>query len=152
LILIDVGNNRAAVRELIKALRRRPGRPEPYFHLASILRGHGHRLWAARLARAGLALGTPDPNALFVDREACTWGLLRELSIAAYATPFHAEGGEANERLAIGFDTPPDLAAMALQNAIYYVRPLSSLEHIALQPTLPDGYAPCNPSILRNDD
>src|SRR4029079_18520780 len=125
---------------------------ESYFHLASLLRGRKHPLWAARFARAGLALGIPKDRSLFVDRDICRWGLLRELSIAGFGTPYHQEALEANERLALSEGTPPALSEIAAQNAVYYAEPLAASSHVQICPTLPPNFSPCNPSIVRTDD
>jgi glycosyltransferase involved in cell wall biosynthesis len=152
LVFLDAGDDRAAFRAFATALRRDPRRPEPYFHLATLLRARKHTSWATNLARAGLSMGMPMDRALFIDRDIVNWGFARELSIAAFTTPHYNEGLDANERLALGAGAPPDLSWLASQNALFYLEPLPTTEHIAIRPSLPPPYRPCNPSILRTDD
>lgn len=152
LLFVDAGDQRAAFRAFAAALRRDPRRPEPYFHLASLLRARRHMRWATSLARAGVSIGMPADRSLFIDRDIVNWGLARELSIAAFTTPHHDEGLDANERLALGRGAPPDLSWLASQNALFYLEPLASSGHVAIRPSLPAPFLPCNPSILRTDD
>lgn len=152
LILLEGGERRAAFRALAQALRRDPSRPEPYFHLAALLRKQQHFRWATRLALAGQALGIPQDRSLFVDREICEWGFLRELSISAYFTEHREIGRAANEQLALRRGSPASLADQALGTSVLYARPLRDAVHHSLRPVLPPTFAPCNPSIVRTDD
>ena len=115
LMLEAAGDDRASRRAFAQALRRDPGRPEPYFHLACLARSAGHNLWAARFAYAGLSLGIPADRSLFLDGQICHWGLLRELSIAGFYTGARAESAEANERMLLGLGAPPAITAQALR-------------------------------------
>jgi tetratricopeptide (TPR) repeat protein len=152
LMLEEAGDDRASRRAFATALRRDPQRPEPYFHLACLARSAGHNLWAARLALAGLALGVPANRSLFLNLETCHWGLLRELAIAGYYTTSRHAGADANERMALGVGAPPAIAAQALHNSAFYAEPLSFAAYSRIMPELPEGFSPCNPSILRTAD
>jgi tetratricopeptide (TPR) repeat protein len=151
LILLEAGDHRAALHAFVTALRRDPRRPEPYFHLASILRTRGHHRWAIRFVRAGLALGVPADRSLFLDLDICHWGFLRELSIAGYYGGEWEAGFDANECLALGRNTPAEVATLALQNSAFYAQPLSGASYTRMGPALPAAFTPCNPSVLRTD-
>lgn len=73
-----------AVPELLQAWELRPSRAEPLYRLAKGYRTRGQHWLAAVFARTGLSVPFPADDLLFVDSEPYNWGLLFELSIAAY--------------------------------------------------------------------
>jgi len=151
LMYLTTGEVAAAVRALHQAIRLDPGRGEPYFVLAERFRTSGRHLMAAHYAMRGLERGglTPPPGrTLFVERDTA-FGLLRELSIAAYYTRHRQAGFDANEQLATGRDTPYHLATLAVHNQAFYAEPLPATSHTPITPALPEPFVPCNPSILR---
>lgn len=140
-----------AARALHRAIRLDPGRTEPYVALAEAFRNRQRHLLATRYALAGLERCGEEPppgRMLFVERGA-RLRLLRELSIAAYYTPHRDPGFDANEELALGADTPPGLAALAVNNQVFYAEPLPVTWQAPLVPALPEPFVPCNPSIIR---
>jgi glycosyltransferase involved in cell wall biosynthesis len=153
LMYLATGEIPDAVRALHAAMRLDPARAEPYFALAEGFRArHRHRL-AAGYALAGLergGQGRPPGRTLFVERDA-SLGLLRELSIAGYYSGHRDAGFDANERLALGRETPCRLASLAGDNAAFYAEPLPAASYAPLAPALPSPFAPCNPSIVRTD-
>lgn len=151
-ILAEAGDPREAARALIQAIRIHPERPETFFHLAYVLRSLGHYRAAFRCARTGLAAGLPHERSLFLDREVCDWGLLREVSINGFYMPGSSDGFEANERLELGRGAPADYSALAASNAIFYAEPLAGAVYSSVAPELPPPFAPCNPSLLRTDE
>jgi len=151
-MLAGAGDTREAASAFIAAIRLDPERPEAYFHLAYTLRALGRHRFAHRAARAGLALGSPANRSLFIDREVLDWGLLREISINAYYTPWRDEGADANEKLGLGRGAPSGVAGLATSNAIFYAAALPADAYVRITPKVPAAYAPCNPSILRSGD
>jgi tetratricopeptide (TPR) repeat protein len=151
LMYLATGELAGAVRACHAAIRLDPGRPEPYAALAETLRDRRRHLLATRYARAGLERcghGLPPGRSLFVEGDA-RLRLLRELSIAAYYTRHRDAGFDANERLALGADTPRALATLAVNNQAFYAEPLPALSHAPITPALPAAFVPCNPSIVR---
>jgi tetratricopeptide (TPR) repeat protein len=82
-LLTDVDWDRA-VPELLQAWEMRPSRAEPLHALARGYRIRGQHWLAAVFARTGLSVPFPADDLLFVEPEPYRWGLLFELSIAAY--------------------------------------------------------------------
>ncbi|MGH6689198.1 MAG: glycosyltransferase, partial [Gammaproteobacteria bacterium] len=151
LMYLSTGETAAAVGALHAAIRLDPGRAEPYFALAERFRSGERHLLAAGYAMRGLercGLTPPPGRSLFVERDAAL-GLLRELSIAGYYTRHRQAGFDANEALALGRDSPLQLATLAVHNEAFYAEPLPATSHAPLTPALPAPFAPCNPSILR---
>ena len=150
LMYLATGEIVSAVRALHAAMRLDPGRTEPYVALAETFRNRRRHLLATRYAIAGLERCGDEPppgHVLFVERGAKV-RLLRELSIAAYYTRHRDAGFDANDRLALGADTPRPLAALAVDNQAFYAEPLPAT-HAPIVPALPAPFVPCNPSIIR---
>jgi tetratricopeptide (TPR) repeat protein len=150
LMYLQTGELTAAVASLHRAIRLDPERAEPYFALAEQFRSRRRHLLAARYAARGLARSSERPpgRTLLLER-GVTHGLLRELSIAGFYTRDREPGFDANERLALGHGTPSTLAALAVDNEVFYAGPLPDATHTPLAPALPSGLVACNPSILR---
>jgi hypothetical protein len=151
LMYLATGEIAAAVRALHAAIRLDPGRAEPYFWLAESFRSRRRHLLATRYASRGLERCGEEPppeRTLFVERDA-SLGLLRELSIAGYYTRHRQAGFDANEKLAVGSDTPLHLATLAVDNEAFYAEPLPGATYAPLTPALPALFVACNPSILR---
>jgi tetratricopeptide (TPR) repeat protein len=151
LMYLQTGELTAAVASLHRAIRLDPERAEPYFALAEQFRSRRHHLLATRYAARGLARTSEPPTpgrTLLLERDVAL-GLLRELSIAGFYTRDREGGFDANERLALGRETPRPLAALAVGNEVFYAGPLPDATHTPLAPTLPAGLVACNPSILR---
>jgi hypothetical protein len=132
-----------------------PARPRAaggLLHLAYTLRALSRPRFAHRVARAGLALGLPANRSLFIDRDILELGLLREISINAFYTPWREEGLDANEKLGLGRGAPASVANLATANAIFYAEALPAGAYVRIAPRLPAEYVPCNPSILRRED
>ncbi len=105
LLLERLGRSDEAVRELLKAEHLRPARAEHLYQLARICRGRGDHLAAYRFARRGLERPLPE-DILFVDRDAYEWGLLFELSIAAWWSGAWEEALEAGNQLLANASLP----------------------------------------------
>jgi glycosyltransferase involved in cell wall biosynthesis len=140
-----------AARALHAAIRLDPGRAEPYAALAETFRTRRRHLRATFYGLRGLnrcGQGPPPERALFVESDA-PLRLLRELSIAAYYTPHREAGFDANDRLALGADTPREVVTLAVNNQAFYAEPLPAVSHAPITPALPAPFVPCNPSIVR---
>jgi tetratricopeptide (TPR) repeat protein len=117
-LLAQVGREREAVRTLIDAHRERPSRAEPLLELARLCRSSRRFLAAYRFASRGCALPIPD-DVLFVHRDAYEWGLLFELSIAAYWIGEPARGLRACDRLLSEGMLPDHLRATVERNRAF---------------------------------
>jgi len=148
----EVGDARQAVRAFHAAMRLDPARAEPWFHLALLMRCRGRQQLATAYARHGASLPLPAERALFVERDVYTWGLLRELSIAAFYTDLAESGFEACETLALGREMPAHVAALAASNTAFYVQPLGGATYYPVRPATAPRFAPSSPSILPVDD
>jgi glycosyltransferase involved in cell wall biosynthesis len=147
LMQLEVGDARAGVRTMHEAIRSDPGRVEPWFHLALFFRVRERFGRASFYARRGLE-NPPEKRSLFVEELVHPDGLRRELQIAAYSTRWRELGVEAGERLALGRGVPSQLAELAANNQAFYAGALGAVQHVRLEPELPEGYVPANPSVL----
>lgn len=104
-----------AIGLYLDAYERRPSRAEPLHQLAYLCREAGRHRAAYMFAKRGLELDYPDDK-LFVHRDAYEWGLLFELSIAAFWIGELDEGMAACEALLERGDLPPGVADAVRQN------------------------------------
>ena len=88
----------AALGLYLDAHELRPARAEPLHQLAYLCRDAGRHRAAYMFARRGLEIAYPEDR-LFVHRDTYEWGLLLELTIAAYWCDAIEEGLEACDAL-----------------------------------------------------
>ena len=97
-VLLAEESDEAAAAVLLDAWEERPTRAEPLHELARFSRGRGDYRAAYAFASQGLEIARPD-DTLFVHRDVYEWGLLFELSIAAYWLDQVEEALAVNDRL-----------------------------------------------------
>jgi tetratricopeptide (TPR) repeat protein len=113
-LLASAGADKA-VAQLLRAWELRPSRAEPLCELARFCRDRGWHRSAQLYARTGLGVPYPD-DLLFVHRDVYEWGLLMELSIAAYWTGDIDEALEACDLLLERPGLPSDVRHQAIEN------------------------------------
>ncbi len=128
-----------AVREYLKAMELNPERAEPFYRLARYYRLNGDNNLCTHYAMQGKA----------------NYLLDEELSIAAFYTPHKNLGFEAINRLLVNKDIPKDIKNNALNNALFYVRPLKAtyipVDIIPPKINATENYNPLNPSIQKTE-
>jgi tetratricopeptide (TPR) repeat protein len=92
------GDHEGALAALLEAWEIRPGRAEPLYELAWMLRARRLHHPAHMITQRGLSIPIPD-DTLFVHRWVYEWGLLFEYSIAAYWTGQYRAALDACDRL-----------------------------------------------------
>jgi glycosyltransferase involved in cell wall biosynthesis/predicted GH43/DUF377 family glycosyl hydrolase len=97
-VLLAEEGDESAVAVLLDAWEERPTRAEPLHELARLSRSRARYRAAYTFASQGLEIPRPD-DVLFVHRDIYDWGLLFELSIAAYWVGRIEEALAANDRL-----------------------------------------------------
>lgn len=113
------------------AYRYRPTRIEPLYHLANYYRKHGNHLAAYLTARKGLMI-PPSKDLLLVEHWAQDYGLLMEMSIAAYWIEFYEEAKLASLKLLQNAILPPSFRTAVLQNLDFIDSKLAEAEILAL--------------------
>ena len=111
-----------AVRWLLDAAERQPRRAEPLHELARTCRLQRWHWPAYAFARWGLEIPCPKCG-LCVDHDVYEWGLLFELSVAAYWVGRRDEARETTELLLARGCLPPEYEAAAVANLEYCPSP-----------------------------
>ncbi len=109
----------AAIGLHLDAFERRPMRAEPLHQLAYLSRIAGRYRATCMFARQGLKISYPADK-LFVHRDTYEWGLLFELSIAAYWIGEREEGLAACEELLAKPDLPTVIREAVQRNRLIY--------------------------------
>lgn len=87
-----MGDEGGFVRQALAAFDQRPHRAEPLYDLARFCRERGMNTASILFSEAGLAVPTPDEDALFVEEFVYRAGLKEEFALAAYYAPERARG------------------------------------------------------------
>lgn len=114
-VLVAHADPDAAVPLLLAAFEKRPTRAEPLYELARLSRAAGRHEGAHMFATRGLELPYPQ-DWLFVHRDVYRWGLLFELSIAAYWVGRPGQALEANDRLLETGGLPEEIESSVREN------------------------------------
>lgn len=114
-VLLAHADPDAAVPLLLAAFEKRPTRAEPLYELARLSRAAERYEAAHMFATRGLELPYPQ-DWLFVHRDVYRWGLLFELSIAAYWVGRPGQALEANDRLLEAGGLPEEIEASVREN------------------------------------
>jgi glycosyltransferase involved in cell wall biosynthesis len=120
-----IGDQDGALAALLEAWEVRPGRAEPLYELAWMLRARRLHHPAHMIARRGIGIPVPD-DTLFVHRWVYEWGLLFEYSIAAYWTGRHRAALDACDRLLAMGSLPTPYREQTEANRAYCVSALGS--------------------------
>lgn len=150
---LEYGEKDKALDEFLMACDASRARAEPYYHLANYYRSQKDYELCTYYAMKGKECPFPKEGALFLMSEVYGYLLDQELSIAAYYTPFKKEGYEAINRLLVNKRAPSHIKHYALNNAIFYAKPLpATLIPVGITPPMitdSESYYPMNPSIQR---
>ncbi|WP_192384722.1 glycosyltransferase [Mesorhizobium silamurunense] len=157
--LKNLGDDAGFIRQALAAFNQRPQRAEPLYDLARFHREKGMNEASVLFSEAGLAIGRPEQDILFLEDFIYTTGLREEYAIAAnYARdPLRKDRGFAacnwlalNRGIA---DGPRDLAR---SNLFFYIQSaktmMPSFTARPVEFTPPDGYRLSNPSVARWGD
>ena len=154
--LRKLGDDEGFIRQALAAFNRRPQRAEPLYDLARYHREKGMNEAAALFCEAGLAIGRPEQDILFIEDSVYAWGMREEYSIAAnYARdPARKDRGfAACNWLALNRDIGDGPRDLAWSNLFHYVQPAKTMmPSFSARPVefkAPDGYRPLNPSVAR---
>lgn len=157
--LRKLGDDVGFVRQALAAFDQRPRRAEPLYDLARFYREQGMNDASVLFSEAGLGIGRPRQDILFIEDFVYTTGLLEEYAIAAnYARdPARKDRGfAACNWLALDrtiADGPRDLAR---SNLFFYLRPAKvEMPSFAARPVgfvAPDGHQTSTPSLTRLGD
>jgi tetratricopeptide (TPR) repeat protein/predicted GH43/DUF377 family glycosyl hydrolase len=132
----------AAIPVLVDAAQRRPRRGEALYELARLSRAAGRHEDAYAYARRGADLVRPD-DVLFVHGEVYEWGLLYELSVAAYWVGDAAQALALSDRLLASGRLPWPIECAVRENRRYCIDALDP----DARPALPDAPAPLLSSL-----
>lgn len=148
-----MGNLESFVSECLSAYQQRPTRAEPLHSLAQYYGQQRQYELSALFAEAGLSVPRPD-DMLFVEEHVYRYSLRHELSISAYycSSPLRkVQSRRLTEQLALERSVPSWTREVARRNWSYHARSLAELcpsaRFVALDTALPEGFAPCNPSL-----
>lgn len=147
------GDKAGAAKDYTDAWARRPWRAEPLAKLANLALNQGQHEKACALAKAGISMPYPKGDLLFIEKDSYNDEFHQVLGISDFYTGGRYGGAEHCDHLILnGSHHRPN----ALQNAIWYMKPIKSSKKINLgemfKDAIPTGYKPCNPSIVRHFD
>ncbi|CDX40907.1 hypothetical protein MPLDJ20_310003 [Mesorhizobium plurifarium] len=152
----QLGDDEGFIRHALAAFNQRPQRAEPLYDLARYYREKGMNDAAVLFCEAGLAIGRPEQDILFIEDTVYTTGLREEYAIAAnYARdPVRKDRGfAACNWLALNREIGDGPRDLAWSNLYYYVQPakttMPSFNARRIDFAAPDGYRPSNPSVVR---
>jgi tetratricopeptide (TPR) repeat protein len=146
----STGDVQAARAAFLEAHAADPQRAEAPYELARLLRQDGQLAAAATYASDAARKDRPQ-RALPVDDRVYEYGAGLELARSAAATPLHAEGFDACERLVLTRGIPDEVHDEARLLSLQYIRALTGAQFLRLAPALPPPYRACNPSIVRTE-
>ncbi|TPN80421.1 hypothetical protein FJ988_21855 [Mesorhizobium sp. CU3] len=155
----QLGDDEGFIRHALAAFNQRPQRAEPLYDLARYYREKGMNDASALFSEAGLAIGRPEQDILFIEDSVYTTGLREEYAIAAnYAhDPIRKDRGfAACNWLALNRETGDGPRDLAWSNLYFYMRPaheiMPSFKAQRIDFTAPAGYVATNPSVARLGD
>lgn len=147
------GDKEGATKDFTDAWMRRPWRAEPLAKLANLALNQKQYQKACALAKAGISIPYPAGDSLFIEKPCYNEEFHRILAIADYYTGNKYDGLAHCDQLILN---PSNLHYNALQNAVWYTKPLKVSRRIDLgemfKEHVPTGFHPCNPSIIRHFD
>lgn len=142
-----------------KAFSYNSKRAEPLQKIATYYRVNGQNDLAFQFAKQGSSIPYPKDQNFFINPSVYDYQFDEELSIAAYYTPFKAEGFAAVNRLVLNKKVPLEVKDAAYRNMLYYVENLKNTHFKPVLfdlPTVCEGiggtYHPLNPSILKTEN
>ena len=154
--LRTLGDEGSFVLKALAAHNMQPQRAEPLYDLARFYREKGMHEASVLFSEAGLTIGRPEHDTLFLEDFVYAAGLQEEYSIAAYYARDPARedrGFAACNWLALNRSIPDGSRWLAWSNLFFYVRPASTmLPSFAARPVgfdPPGSYHPLNPSVTR---
>ncbi len=154
-----LGDEGGFLREALAAFNQRPQRAEPLYDLARHYREKGMNDASALFSEAGIGMGRPEGDVLFIEDFVYTAGLKEEYSIAANYSrdPQRKDRGfAACNWLALSREAPDHSRHLALSNLDFYPEPaaktLPSFVAQRIEFVPPAGYRATNPSIARAGD
>ncbi|TPL74003.1 glycosyltransferase [Mesorhizobium sp. B2-3-15] len=155
--LRKLGDEPGFVEQALAAFNQRPQRAEPLYDLARFYRDKGMNDASVLFSEAGLAIGRPEQDILFLEDYVYTTGLLEEFAIAANYSrdPVRKDRGfAACNWLALNRTIGDGPRELAWSNLYFYVQPAKTMmPSFSARPVdfmAPDGYRPMNPSVTRS--
>jgi len=147
------GDNAGAEKDYAETWARRPWRAEPLAKLANLALKQGQHQKACAFAKAGTSIPYPNGDVLFIEKNCYNDEFHQILGIADFYTGSRYDGPRHCDHLILKNSS---YSYNALQNMVWYMKPLSTSQKIDLgemfKDAIPAGYKPCNPSILRHFD
>lgn len=147
------GDKAGAGKDYLDAWARRPWRSEPLAKLAHLALGEKQFQKACALAKAGLSIPYPHGDLLFIENGCYNEEFHHILGIADFYTGETYDGGQHCDHLILNGS---HYRHNALQNSIWYLKPIKASKKFDLgeifKDSIPSGYKPCNPSIIRHFD
>jgi hypothetical protein len=154
-----LGDDGGFLRQAVAAFNQRPHRAESLYELARFYRERGLNDASLLFSEPGVAMPRPEGDILFLEDFVYKTGLQEEYSISAnYARdPVRRDRGHAAcNWLALNREIPIASRDLAWSNLFFYAEPARAmLPSFSSQPvgfTVPEGYHPSNPSVVRRGD
>jgi glycosyltransferase involved in cell wall biosynthesis len=137
--------------EMFRAFNMRPRRAEVLYELAQDFRVRGENESSLLFSEAGMQLPHPATDLLFVNDWVYKSGLREEFAVCAYYDPRRrSRGARETNKLAL------EGSAQARSNQFWYLKPLAddvpSFMPRQIKLEAPEGYVPCNPSVINRND
>jgi glycosyltransferase involved in cell wall biosynthesis len=145
-----LGDQANFLLEMFRAYHMRPQRAEVLYELAKTFRERNENESSLLFSEAGMQVRYPATDILFVNDWVYKSGLREEFAICGYYSKRHRRTAakEANALALAG-------SAQARLNLYWYLNLLSddvpSFKPQQIEFTAPEGYVPCNPSVVELD-
>jgi glycosyltransferase involved in cell wall biosynthesis len=143
----------------LEAYESNPVRAETLYKIAHHYREKGQNYLAFLFAKHGSKIPYPADQLLFVSHSIYDYKFDEELSIAAFYTPFKAEGLAAANRLLLNKKAPDEVKNLAAQNILFYLEKIKMVDFKPITFELPyvrEGfytrYFPLNPTLVKTGD
>lgn len=148
----DLGNDEAFLAKGLAAWQRRPHRAEPLYYLAAYAMKEKKHALACLMCEEGLRIPFPKNDRLFIEPWIYDYGFTYIFSISGfYDQSRRARAFGANNTLCLTRRVPEQVRAMAAQNVIHYLSPISayleSWQAKRIDFTPPEGWNATNPSV-----
>lgn len=155
----EMGDWDNALKWYLDAYEYTPERSEPLHKIANYYRLKGQNFLSYLFAKQGLVIPYPKEHLLFVSYPVYKYQFDEEISIAAYYTPYKAEGFAAANRLVFNRNAPDYIKDQSYKNLRHYVENLKTVNLKPIEIELPfiregsdERYNPMNPSIQKTNE